>query len=205
MHTVSKRAKCLTILLGAQALLAACTDPKSATNANYKAVIQNYFEQRDDYPHCFFNYAFPAEFEGERQLNLSGVKNKLKLLHELGLLEYKTETIGESYGRPKTIYGFNPTDLGRQYYTAENGFCIGKPELLDLHNISEPYEERGRTYVNGSYTWTVNLPDWAKDPVFYKSKQFSTQLIYIRFEKIMKGEPKEEYFTLTLNDDGWSL
>lgn len=195
----------IAALLGSHIVVSGCSDPTSASTSNYRAVIEQHFEQREDFPHCFFNYSFPAEFVGERQLAFSGVQNKLKLLHEIGLLDYRTKTIGEEYGNPKNIHGFNVSEEGQQYFSEENGFCIGKPKLLDLQDVSKPYEERGKTYVRGTYTWTVELPDWAMEPRFYDSEEFSSRLIYIRFEKIAAGEPQDDYFTLTLNDDGWGI
>lgn len=184
--------------------LSACSDPTSASESNYKLAIQKYFDSRDDFPHCFFNYTFPAEFKG-KQLKFSGVESKLRLLHELGLLEYRSKTLGEDYGNPVTYYGFNISEQGKAFFNEEQGFCIGKPKLLELKDISEPYEERGKTYVRGTYTWTVELPKWAMNEKFYKSKEFSTKLWYIKYNKLEKDEVREEYFTLTKNDDGWGF
>lgn len=194
----------LAILTGSLAL-SACSDPTSASESNYREAIQGYFDKRDDFPYCFFNYDFPAEFKGERQLARSGVKAELELLHTLGLLEFKTMTLGEQFGNPTTYYGYNPSEEGNEYFSKENGFCIGEPKLLDLKDVSEPYEERGKTYVRGKYTWTIDLPDWAKQPEFYESKAFSKQLWFFKFEKIVNDEAREEYFTLVRNDDGWGL
>lgn len=201
---MNRKENLFLLALSASLSLSACSDPTSATESSYRIPIESYFESRDDYPHCFFNYSFPAEFD-ERQLKFSGVASKLQLLHEIGLLEYKSKTVGEDYGHPRTYYGYNVSTLGESYFNKEKGFCIGKPKLVDIKDVSKPYEERGKTYVRGSYTWTIELPDWALEPKFYQSKEFSSDLWYIKYKKIVKGEHREDYFTLTLKDHGWDF
>lgn len=197
--------KLTSVLLAcSSSLLLACSDQTAPSEKNYRAPIENYFATRDDFPHCFFNYQFPAEFN-EQQLKFSGVANKLKLLHELGLLEFRSKTVGEQFGKPKKYYGYNVSEQGRAYYSDEKGFCIGKAKLLDLKDVSKPYEERGKTYVRGTYTWTVELPDWALQSKFYQSKEFSSKLWYIKYKKILSDEHREDFFTLSLNEDGWGF
>ncbi len=200
---MSVKLSLLTLVASTQLVLSGCADPTSASESNYRAAIEQYFSEREDFPHCFFSYEFPIQFANEHSLKFSGHQNRLKLLTDIGLISHEEKTVGERIGRPIKAHVFNLTEMGKEYYHIPGGLCMGKAKLVDLQNISEPYEERGRTYVNGEYTWTIELPDWALEPRFYESKEFSTDLIYLRIEKLAAGELRDDYFTLMLGEQGW--
>lgn len=201
------------LALGAGIFLAACSSPKDANEDNYMAAIQEYFDGRDDFPHCVFRYNFPLE-GNEQQLRINGLQKPLDILTELGLLNHKSEDLAAKaakfgrklgYGAAKTMNSYTLTEAGEQYYIPERGICIGRAKLLSLSEVSKPYEERGRTLVRGQYLWTIELPNWAMESKFYDSGAFSTDLYYLKYEKLLKEEPFSDFFTLTLKDEGWGF
>lgn len=193
--------------------LPGCSDPKSANESNYRSAIEGYFEQRDDFPHCVFRYNLPLE-GNERQIAMWGIKSQLDILTKLGLLEHQSTDLAAKaaefgrqlrYGDPKTMNHYQLTSSGQKYYIPERGICIGKAKLLELQEISKPYEERGRTQVRGEYLWTIELPDWAMQPEFHQADAFSGELYYFKYDQLLNNQPITDFFTLTLKDDGWGF
>lgn len=181
----------------------ACSDSQSPSISNYESVIKKSMEKEDDFPHCFFRYNFPIKQNG-MQLKMSGLKSQLMLLSELGLVEHHMSGKQDKWNLRKSIHDFKLTDKGNQYYIQDRGICIGKAVFVKVRDVSEPYEERGRTYVRGFYEWTVELPEWAMEPKFYDSEVFSG-MYYFKFKKLLKNENRETHFVLTLKDHGWDF
>lgn len=190
----------LTISLG---LATACSGPTAPTKSNYAKVIEAHLENHEYFPHCFFRYNLPI-VQQEMQLKMGGLQKELAYLTKVGLLD---ESIKENTvrGRTTKIYEYTVSEEGADYYIEDRGMCMGEPKFTGIADVSDPYEERGKTYVRGTYTWTIDMPEWSYDPEFYDSGIFGADVYYFKMKKIVAGEDREEYFVLTLNDDGWEL
>lgn len=184
-------------------LISGCSDPSSPTKTNYQIAIKKHFETREDFPHCFFRYNFPIQVNSF-QLKMQGISRELEFLAKEGLVTKSTQS-SSARKQTREKFLFELTDKGLKHFIPERGLCMGEPELTGIKDVSEPYEERGKTYVRGTYTWTVRLPGWAMKPEFLKSELFGADLYYFKLEKLEKGEDREDYFVLTLNDQGWQL
>lgn len=185
-------------------VLFSCSDSRSPTISNYEAVIKKSVDEEDNFPHCFFRYNFPIAQNG-LQLKMSGLKKKLILLSELGLVDYKANSTEDKYNLAKSLHEFTLTTKGKKFYIKDRGICIGKAEFVKIKDVSEPYKERGKTYVRGTYEWTIDLPEWAMEPEFHSSKLFPVELYYFKFKKLLKDENRETHFILTLKDHGWDF
>lgn len=191
-----------SVLISALAIIG-CSDPSSPSTANFEKVIQTHFEQNENFPHCFFRYNFPIQVS-EIQLKMMGYKKELEFLKNTGIVDVKTREVTQGR-RTHKEFTFSVSNQGRDLYIQDRGLCMGKPKLTGLKDVSEPYQERGKTYVRGTYTWTIELPEWAMKPSFYDSGLFTPDIYYFKFNKLSKDEDREDYFVLTLNDKGWQF
>lgn len=182
--------------------LFACSEPTSPTIGNYTQAIKSGIAAGDDFPSCIFNYNLPTQLNNT-QLNRYEYGAQLKLLSQLGVVTHKVEEPKTRQEKANGLHTFNLTELGKKYYIPDRGICIGKTKFIDVSDVSEPYQERGKTYVRGTYLWTIELPAWAKKEAFYQSDEFSTELIFFKYKKLMNDIPFEEYFVLSLGEEGW--
>ena len=167
------------------------------------AALEADFPESENFPHCIFRYNLPIEGNGQ-QLLMSGPKGKLDALVELGLVQHDVEGPNTQYTQRQTQHRYSLSSEGEKHYIPDRGICIGEAKLLDVVDISETFEEQGRTYVTGTYLWTVELPDWAKTPAFYDNDKLGPDRYYLKVEKLLEDGQFDDYFRMELTEDGWS-
>lgn len=194
----------MSVLFGATLLTGCGSDPSDPSKANLMAAIEAGYAENDNFPHCFFRYNLPIEGNG-MQLLMSGPKAKLDALAELGLVTHEVEGPNTEFTQRQTQHRYALTEEGARYYEQDKGICIGKPRLLDISELSEPFEENGRTYITGTYHWTLDVPEWAKSPDFYDNDKLGPDRYYLKIDELIEEGQFDDYFRLTLGEEGWSL
>lgn len=158
--------------------LAGCSDPKAASEKNFKTAVQNYLDAL--YPRCYVVSSFPA-FKSDWDINHSN--EKLAALAKAGLLTEKEVEVEEKdfMGRLKTVkkLSYNLNDEGKKYYKAAvaknmrgdslGGLCAGKATVKSIVQYSEPADMMGLKVSQVNYEYTVaGLPKWASSPELQK-------------------------------------
>ena len=154
-------------------LVAGCSDPKAASEKNFKAVIQKQLD--DAYPKCYVVQTFPAVPNPYLTQELAG----FKALLTAGLLAEKEEPHEVADGwRGKTMVVmqtvFDLTEEGKKFYKADvggfltkgqGGLCFGKASVQEITQFTEPSDMMGMRGSNVSFTYSVSdFPAWAKSP-----------------------------------------
>ena len=159
------------LLIATVALVAGCSDPKAATEKNFKVVIQKTLDKA--YPRCYITGNFPAVSD---KFMLSKEK-ELKALVSAGLASVKDEPHEVKDWRGKTSTDIKPTysltEEGKKFYKAdahkaimggtEGGICFGKGTVKDIKEFTEPSSAGGVQMTQVKYTYEVSdVPAWAK-------------------------------------------
>ncbi len=187
-----------------------CDDPKKANHDNFTKAIQPYLESK--FPSCFYHGTFPEKKE-TLSFSFSNKFKKLDVLVNAGLVEfkkkevkkvrlitggYKKVAVGEYYltVKGKSVYQENAGETlsGKKI----GGFCIGKPQITEITNFTEPNNIFGHTISNVKFKYRVdNIPDWAKSNILLSS--FSLIRKYADSEKNNINDTA----VLILTDKGW--
>lgn len=168
------------ILAVVAALVAGCSDPKAATEKNFKVAMQSYLDTA--YPKCYILQKFPTTAQFIEKKGAQQEKETLKTLTKAGLLfekEIERQEIKDIFngGGMKTFVKstFDLTDEGKKYYKNDikknfmgesvGGFCFGKATVKAITQFSEPGEMMGQKVSRVNYEYTVSdLPKWATSP-----------------------------------------
>jgi hypothetical protein len=149
-------------------LMVGCSDPKDATESNFKAATQTFLDKK--YPFCYFKMNMPAVEKYGTDLK------ELRALAEAGLLvESETDLEIPSFGGEKKyrqVPQFNLTDEGKKYYIEDagktmmgnpyGGFCFGKATVEEIVNFTDPADMFGHTISRVNYSYKVtDIPEWA--------------------------------------------
>jgi hypothetical protein len=172
-----KKFKLLGLILGI--ILVGCSNPKDATESNFKDAIQDYFSKNKA---CIsVRASFPYEVEKKR-----GKNDVLEELVKIGMLEsndsIKTikNIINPKIITKKSAIKYSLTDKGNKvselvsensgWFSGETKFCYGKYEVVNITNFSEPSDFFGQKISNVNYTYRVkDIADWANNDIL-KSK-----------------------------------
>ncbi|MBP6190681.1 MAG: hypothetical protein KA999_00800 [Acinetobacter sp.] len=183
----------LSSVLGLSLALSACSDPKKASEANFKKAIQAALDSDNEAKFCFTEGRFP---ETENPYNKDR-NNILQVLEKEGLLSSSmVEQKGFFGGEAKQIKQYDLAEAGKKF-VLDNQFCVGKLEVIKVTNFTEPSDGLGQTVSQADYTYTIkDLPNWTKDPILQAAYPKS-------FGKLAKGEELEKKMNLVLTNNGW--
>ena len=202
-------------LLAAILAVSACSNPRAASEANFKAAIQDYFTSAKQA--CLdFPMGFPKDvMEGSYN---SG--DQARLFDDLVLAGFlRSEPVQKQVRKNPfsfTFPGSKPemiTIAGKRYSITEEGlaagrpspdakgasFCYGSYEVRDVTNFTEPAVALGRTISNVSYTFAaVDMADWASNSEILRGK-------FPRLVRDLKSlqEPINDEAVLILTRNGW--
>lgn len=156
-------------------VLAGCSDPKAATEKNFKSAMQNYLDTA--YPRCYFASNFPVI---KADWDIGGKNAALAALEKAGLLSAKEiqqeeKQMFSAQTRTVTKLSYDLTGEGKKYYkldgtTTHRGetigaFCAGKATVKSIGQFTEPAEMMGQKISRVNYEYTVtDLPAWAMSP-----------------------------------------
>ncbi|MCY1361705.1 hypothetical protein D9M69_483810 [compost metagenome] len=186
-----------------------CTDPKQASEANFKQAIQAYLDTT--YPRCYVESNFPTETQ---EFDIRGTN---RMLHALAKVDVVKETelsrkeIPASFGmeaRTDIRYAYDLTEEGRKYFKPEvvelmsgkklGGLCFGRAHLLSVDNFTEPADMMGQKISHVTYSWSVtDLPDWA------------SRKEVVEMDRALEGDvdsgknPHKETKVVVLTNKGW--
>jgi hypothetical protein len=155
--------------------LAGCSDPKAASEKNFKSAMQNYLDTA--YPHCYFESNFPVE---KAHWDVGGKNVALAALEKAGLLSVKEvqqeeKQMFSQQTRMVTKLSYDLTAEGKKYYKVEatknfrgetmGALCAGKASVKSIGQFTEPAEMMGQKISRVNYEYTVtDLPAWAMRP-----------------------------------------
>ncbi|MEQ1556130.1 MAG: hypothetical protein ABL915_04955 [Gallionella sp.] len=188
-------------------MVAGCSDPKAASEKNFKASIQKLLDA--EYPKCYVVQTFPAVSHPYQTRELA----KFKALVAAGLLSEKEEPheVADGWqGKKKIVMRtvFDLTEEGKKFYKADaaksisgetiGGICFGKATVQEITRFTEPSDMMGMRGSNVSVTYSVSdFPAWAKSPEILAA--FSNIKADVESEKTpIKGD-----LVLVLTNKGW--
>lgn len=191
----------------------ACSDPKDASKANFKAAIQSYFDTR---PACLSFGRFPREVwhtaRGLNERHLLSQKPSLDELVGLGFLSSepieKTVRVlvspylpRETKTIPGTRYGITEEGLSASVADEPDSLqlCYASYRVVEVSNFTEPGSMLGVTVSTASFTYeAVEIADWARN----------SEILRNRYSKLARdlqstGEPISQQAMLELTENGW--
>ncbi len=197
--------KLVGLILGL--FLIGCTNPKEATESNFKDSIQAYFDEKQA---CFsVRASFPYEHEKK-----STKDDLLEELVKIGMLvseesvKVTTNIINKDLVTKEPAIKYLLTEKGNEvsefvskgngWLRGETKFCYGQYKVEGVSNFSEPADFFGQKVSQVNFTYkVVDIADWANNDLF-KSK--SSEL---REDFNSTGEAKNGKAALILTNNGW--
>lgn len=198
-------------LIAVAVLVTACSDPKAASEKNFKIAIQKSLDAA--YPKCFVKATFPKAIDNHYDFALK----EFNVLTAAGLLSHKVEIqeIEEKVGfvnprmQKKTLVKsvYYLTEEGKKFYRpadeakkTEGGFCFGKATVKEITEFTEPADAGGVRASRVTYTFQMSdIPAWAKQPEFLAA-------IGGRLKEAIEAEktPAPSMDMLMLTNNGWT-
>ncbi|WP_434136938.1 hypothetical protein JQR88_24370 (plasmid) [Pseudomonas luteola] len=201
-----KQLKFVIALSVSSLMLAGCSGPKDANEANFKKAIQAYYDTRPtsfcfepdsmDYPVTLQHKDNGRQYEIDQQnvLVQAGYLTRSDLVIDI------PDTFGQSGMKNAPVYRYELTPEGSKAFSprtaplGKRGFCLGKITVGKVTNFTEPLDVPGMTFSKVQYEYSIqDLPDWATTPA--ASKGFS-MLVY----DIKKAHGEAQ---LVLTNEGW--
>ena len=188
--------------------LAGCSDPKAASEKNFKSAMQNYLDTA--YPRCYFASNFPA-IKADWDI---GRKNAaLAALEKAGLLSVKEVQQEEKqmFSQQTRVVKKQTYDLtaeGKKYYKADatknlkgetmGALCAGKASVKSIGQFTEPAEMMGQKISRVNYEYTVtDLPAWATSP------DLQMALDGLKADAQSSSTPIKGVVAMVLTNNGW--
>ena len=188
--------------------VAGCSDPKAASEKNFKVAVQNYLNTA--YPRCYVVRNFPTDKD---EWNFNRANDTLEALAKSGLLSKK-----ETKEEQKNMFGqgthtvtkltYDLTAEGKKYYKpgvtknlrgdTMGGFCVGKANLKSIAQFSEPADMMGLKVSRVNYDYVVtDLPAWANAPDMQQA------LGELKADVDSKLTPRKAAEAVVLTNTGW--
>lgn len=197
-----------TILtLIALAAMTGCSDPKAATEKNFKVAMQSYLDTA--YPRCYVSQSFPYV---DDSFDIMGTRTRLKALAKIGLVVSTEEQrqVPNLFGTPRTqkVTVYDLTGEGKKYFKANveknkdgstgGGFCFGKAKVKEITQFSEPADMFGQKISRVNYEYTVtDLPSWASNA------EITSVLPALHADGESKSKPIKRLDAVILTNNGW--
>lgn len=205
-------------IIAAVVLVAACSDPKAASEKNFKVAIQKDLDA--EYPKCYIVKNFPETIP----LTGSAMNDSLirsihannivlfKALTDAGILSEKSEPheVVSFMGKKSVVNQptFYLTEEGKKYYKSDavkdvngkntGGFCFGKATVKDIAEFTEPSEAAGMRISQVKFTYQVSdFPAWVKLPTIL------TALTRLKTDVESEKNPVKGSTMLKLTNNGW--
>lgn len=185
--------------------LAGCSDPKSATDSNFKAAIQNYLDTQK--PSISLSETFPAQVP---KSNINEIQ-RLNILVNVGLLSAKEQKIKEQslFGSTNMVPGivYTLTKDGKEFSHRNKpqmlswggtDFFYGKYTVESISNYSEPSSVDGMKISNVNYTYEItDLADW------FKKLEHTNNSSLLAGKSSSENKPIKGSTILILTNKGW--
>lgn len=184
--------------------ISACSNPKDATESNFKLAVQKYLDT--EYPKCYFSGNFPAK---TKDWDITGENATMKALAKAGLLsekEVSRKEVSDGWGMQKktvVIYAYDLTDEGKKSYKkgtdrTRGGFCGGNAKVTSIEEFSEPADLLGHKVSKVRYSYVVsNVPAWAT------SDELISLNRSLKKDVESSAKPIVETNTMILTNNGW--
>ena len=185
--------------------LSACSDPKAASEKNFKSAIQAFLDI--EYPRCYVLIKIPQTLQAK-----SGDKRLFDALTKAGALtatESQVEVNMPFKGKQlESALKYDLTDEGKKFYRAEvekrvfgdsvGGLCFGKATVTEITNFTEPADIFGVKVSRVQYGYAVSaLPAWSK----------STELLalypQLKADVESEAKPVKAIAGVVLTHNGW--
>lgn len=191
-------------------LLSGCSDPKAASDSNFKKAAQAYLDSV--YPKCYVTQTFPYTTTyhtgGTDSGNVLSALVKAGLLVEKELSRQKIPSWMALNGNDTVVKSsFELTDEGRKHYKPDGGktmgydaggFCTGKGVVDEILRYTEPSDAFGTRVSRVNYTYRVkDLPKWALTPELVAASPALKEDIE------SKEKPVKVTHAFVLTSEGW--
>lgn len=188
--------------------LAGCSDPKAASEKNFKAAMQNYLDTA--YPRCYFTGNFP---EVKADWDFAHRNAAMAALEKAGLLrsseiEQQEKQMFSAQTRTVKRTSYELTEEGKKYYKpgvtqnlkgdSMGGICAGKAVVKSIGQFTEPAEMMGQKISRVNYEYTVTgLPGWAQSADLQKT------LVGLQEDARSESSPVKGIVAMVLTNNGW--
>ena len=182
--------------------LCACSNPKAASEANFKAAIQTQLASQRA---CFEVLSgFPRELVEGRFFAYAELFEELAALGLLEAEPFRKEARALG-GGARIVEGkrYSLTEAGQAAVGRANAlvtsFCYGSYRVREVTNFTEPGQVGGRTASTASYTYSADgIVAWARD----------SEILRERFPRLARdlvsgAEPIKGQAALVLTQNGW--
>lgn len=187
--------------------LSGCSDPKEASESNFKKSLQAYLDS--EYPKCYFLSEIPKAVDLPEN---SKILQRYEVMVKAGLLEKSTTEIevggGRSAPEKKTVPYYALSAEGKKQFTENvksisgrnvGGFCGGKASIVEVLQFTEPHKVWDETVTDVVFSYTViGMPEWTKNEAVLA--QFSD----IKADLGSVEEPVKDKTSLVLTNSGWT-
>ena len=195
--------------------VSACSDPRAASEANFKAAIQDYYASVQQA--CL---DFPGGFPKDVMEGSYNFDDQTRLFDELVAVGFlRSEPVQKQVRKNPFSFSFPgktpemKTISGKRYSITEEGmaaagpspaaigarFCYGSYEVRDITNFTAPTPALGQTISRISYTFAAaDIADWASNSELLRGK-------FPRLVRDLKSleEPINDQAVLVLTGNGW--
>lgn len=195
--------------------LAACGDPKAASEKSFEAAIQKFMDRQA--PECFIRQAkFPVKHtaygdEDTLLRNMSALKAVgLVEIKELAVKEFPNLALGPGKTTKQRTLEVLLTDEGKKAYIEQRddgtlgsamgsgGFCFGKQKIVKVEQFTEPSDAMGMKVSQVNYTYRYDgIPAWAKHEALVKPFPQLAKAI------ASSNEPMRGRAAVILTNQGW--
>lgn len=189
-------------------VLAGCSDPKAASEKNFKSAMQQYLDTA--YPRCYFASNFPAV---KADWNIGGRNDAMAALEKAGLLSVKEvqqeeKQLFSEKTRMVARLSYDLTAEGKKYYKADatsnlrgekmGALCAGKASVKSIGQFTEPAEMMGQKISRVNYEYTVtDLPAWTTSPDIQRT------IGGLQADAESASKPIKGVVAMVLTNNGW--
>ncbi len=187
-----------TMILAPMLALAACGDPKVASNANFKHALADHYAN-----HCIFIAPSVATATYPVSIDTGSDTTRFDALVSAGLLTASDSSaehpgtlgIGTVHTDTRT---YSLTEAGKTAYHAggaASGFCAGHYDVTSIDGFTQPTASNGRTVSDVSFTLSPAMAGWVANPAV--QQRYGQALAAIHGAK--------DHTTMVLMDHGWEV
>lgn len=194
-------------------LLAACSNTRKASDANFTKAINQYFAKHGEVCTAIIRQ-FPIDVPKSEQEEQYGIGPKLAALEEAGLV-HSSDTTAVVHGMLDSLQGSTPpqpvkryelTPEGKKYLRETPGplgqtseFCYGQKSVDSIVKWTEPVTAGPYSQTEVTYTYRIVDPaTWAERP--------EVQQVFSDIRTTIAGASKAtEVAGLQLTNKGWEV
>lgn len=180
-------------------LLVGCSDPKAASDTNFKVALQGWF---DEHPVCTTLVAI-GKVPIEREARDRGDDKEIRAAVSAGLLSVESFRAVPRFGTAAVDYRrYRPTETGKAAIRANDRglggveICFARRKIESIENFTEPADMAGIRLSRVTYRYSLaDVAPWVNDAAIREALPAIGQML--------AKSPAEATDTLVLTNKGW--